>query len=543
MSTQYSKHVGSKKTATQDQKILGSNQVQNSDGHYVWAVDNWKRLDRWLILGSEGGSYYASERALTQENAQAVLECLKQNGARTVARIVEVSDRGLAPKNDPAIFALALASVHGDEATRMYANHAMPQVCRTGTHLFQWAAARNDMAGWGRGARGAIARWYNSKDPDSLSYQLVKYQARNGWSHRDLLRLSHAKPVDEAHNQLYSFATGKLVIKGSALENPPDGLPEILQGFLAIQEAAVGGSEKQVAELIAQYNLPREVVPTEYLKSPAVWDALLQRMPLTALIRNLGNLSKSGLLKPLSAAEKLVVSKLGDAEYLKKSRVHPLNILVAATTYAGGRGVRGAGQWEVSNKVVEALDGAFYAAFQNVTPAGKRFMLAVDTSGSMTMYNCNGIPSISARIGSAAMAMVTVATEPQVHSIAFSNRAQELRLTSKMSLQEVVREIESKGAVDTDISAPMRHALERKLEVDAFVVYTDNETNVSGRLQPAAALNQYRDKMGIDARLVVVGMVSNGFSVADPNDSGQLDCVGFDTTTPSVISGFARGDI
>lgn len=36
-------------------------------------------------------------------------------------------------------------------------------------------------------------------------------------------------------------------------------------------------------------------------------------------------------------------------------------------------------------------------------------------------------------------------------------------------------------------------------------------------------------------------MVSNGFSIADPNDAGMLDVVGFDTATPEVMAGFARG--
>jgi len=33
-------------------------QVRNSAGGFVWAVDNWTRLERFLILGSEQGSYY-----------------------------------------------------------------------------------------------------------------------------------------------------------------------------------------------------------------------------------------------------------------------------------------------------------------------------------------------------------------------------------------------------------------------------------------------------------------------------------------------------
>ena len=39
-----------------------------------------------------------------------------------------------------------------------------------------------------------------------------------------------------------------------------------------------------------------------------------------------------------------------------------------------------------------------------------------------------------------------------------------------------------------------------------------------------------------------VGMVSNGFSIADPDDAGMLDVVGFDAATPVVIADFIRQD-
>jgi hypothetical protein len=87
---------------------------RNSAGGFAFAVDDWTRLDRFLILGSEGGSYYATEREADAENAAAVLRCIAADGARVVARIVEISDEGRAPKNDPALFALALAAKLGD---------------------------------------------------------------------------------------------------------------------------------------------------------------------------------------------------------------------------------------------------------------------------------------------------------------------------------------------------------------------------------------------------------------------------------------------
>jgi len=88
----------------------GSTQVANSDGGYSWQVNDWTRLDRFLILGAEGGTYYIAERDLVKQNHDAIVRCLQADGVRAVKRIVEISESGRAPKNDPAVFALALAT-------------------------------------------------------------------------------------------------------------------------------------------------------------------------------------------------------------------------------------------------------------------------------------------------------------------------------------------------------------------------------------------------------------------------------------------------
>jgi 60 kDa SS-A/Ro ribonucleoprotein len=75
--------------------------------------------------------------------------------------------------------------------------------------------------------------------------------------------------------------------------------------------------------------------------------------------------------------------------------------------------------------------------------------------------------------------------------------------------------------------------------IDAFVVYTDSET-WCGAVHPVQALARYRREMNIPAKLVVVGMVSNRFSIADPDDGGMLDVVGFDTSAPALMADFIR---
>src|SRR6059036_1267000 len=103
-------------------------EVANSAGGHAWAVDVWTRLRRFLVLGSEGGSYYVAEWTLTRENARVVEQAVSEDGLRAVAEIVRVSSEGRAPKNDPALWALALAAGVGDVETRRAALAALPQV-------------------------------------------------------------------------------------------------------------------------------------------------------------------------------------------------------------------------------------------------------------------------------------------------------------------------------------------------------------------------------------------------------------------------------
>src|SRR4029079_16238585 len=131
------------------------------------------------------------ERKLTRQNAKAVEECVGVDGPRTVAEIVRISTEGRAPKNDPALYALALAAGVGDTATRQAALAALPQVARTGTHLFQFAGFVEGFRGWGRSLRRAVGRWYTDKPVETLAYQAVKFRQRDGMTHRDLLRLAH----------------------------------------------------------------------------------------------------------------------------------------------------------------------------------------------------------------------------------------------------------------------------------------------------------------------------------------------------------------
>lgn len=518
--------------ATQFQPLPGRHQVKNDDGAYVFAVDCWKRLDRFLILGSSEPTYYASARKLTRENAKAVEECIAKNARRTVQTIVAVSDAGRAPNNDPALFALAMIVTLADPASKLHAIGCLPIVARTGTHLFHFLQYATDLGvGWGRCFRNGVANWFDEQSVDHLALQAVKYKSRDGWSMRDVMRLAHPNPVknheDSLHRRaLYRFLAGK----------EAGGLGGVIEGATRIANMA---EANQAAKLITEYGLPRECVPTQFLNSAEVWEALLQKMPVMALTRNLAKMTSLGMLSQLSENEALVVGQLADAESIKHSRMHPIGFLKALMTYRQGHGDKGHLTWQPNPKICDALDAAFYLAFGNVEPCNKRVGLFLDVSGSMSNPR---MPSLGCtpREASCAMAMITAKTEPNYGLWAFSNGMVSMTLTPRARLDDIVRETSRLPFSNTDCALPMAMAIANNIKLDAFVIYTDSETN-SNTVQPIVALKKYRQKMGIDAKLIVIAMTSNGFSIADQEDGGCLDVVGMDTATPNVVSDFIRG--
>jgi 60 kDa SS-A/Ro ribonucleoprotein len=541
--------------------IPGRDMVENNAGGFVFKLDEWKQLERFLILGSEGGTFYVSEKKLTADNANKVLLLLKKDGVKVVEKTVEILKSGRAPKPDVAIFVLALAASKGDDATRKAALAAVPSALKTGTHLLKFVDSVNGLRGWGRGLKKAIQLWFKGRKNETLALQLVKYKQREGWSMKDVLRLAKPVPETEVQGKLFGWtAKNEKAEWAKAPVAPGDkaldfvwATEQAAQLKLVAEQAdtaeakailaeANQASVKKLVDLIVTYRLPREALPTEALNKVEVWEALLQEMPMTAMIRNLGTMSKIGLIKPLSDAEKLVFQRLTDAERLRGAKVHPIQILSALRTYSSGRGVRSAASWNVSTKVVEALDEAFELSFGAVEPAGTRHLLGLDVSGSMSGGEIAGVPGLSPSAATAALAVVAARTEPWTAIMGFADSFRDLGITAKDRVDVATKKVSDLTFGRTDASLPMTWALQNKIQVDTFVVMTDNET-WAGNIQPVQALEKYRQATGIGAKLIVVGMTSTGFTIADPDDAGMLDVVGFDGATPALMAKFAKGEI
>lgn len=311
-------------------KPASPRQVANSASGYSFQVGPWERLERFLVLGSLSGTYYIDAPDLTKQNLDVLNACLQADPGRAVAQIVDVSAKGRSFNNDAPLLAFALAVAAGDQARKL-ALAQFHTVVRTGAHLFTFLAYYKAVGGhWGRSVRHAVADWYLGQDADAVAYQVLKYQQRERWSHRDVLRLAHAEPLaGSAHAGLLTWVVKDVV-----------GTPA--PSLLTVYEAAKAATtEQEIVGLIREHRLTWEFVPSAFLGSAAVWRALLPNLPLTALTRNLARLTANGVLAPLCEEVAFVTQRLGNRDALRKARLHPLSLLNAWKVYTAGHGVKG----------------------------------------------------------------------------------------------------------------------------------------------------------------------------------------------------------
>lgn len=521
-------------------KTVYAKEITTNQGGIAHTATN--RLERFLILGTDSNTFYASAKQLTAENVNFIKTLLDDGkGYEVVNTIVAISDSGRAPSNEPALIALALcASYTNDDKVayaqqvRQYALARLSKVARTSTHLFHFLTYSQVMGrGWGSAFKTAVRRWYLDRSEMSLANQVTKYKARDGWSHKDVLWLAHPRAEKLFQDKIFSYVTRGVNEKMAGDE---ESMAYILDGVEKIKNST---DEAEVIRAIETYKLPFEVVPTQMRTSARVWEALLPNLGYTALLRNLATMSRVGLLTQGSDAALAVSDRIANADDLKKARIHPLDVLKAKLTYDAGYSPRTKDTWNAIQMVSNRLEEAFYASFNYVEPSNKRLLFGLDVSSSMKMPNSlMNVPNLSPRVASAVLALTLAKTEPNYEVIAFSNKLVEFPISSEDSLGTVIANMERIRFGATDCSLPMQYAMQQKLLFDAFMVFTDNET---GGVNPSGTLRQYREKSGIeDSRLIVNAMVANRFSIADPNDPYMLDVVGFDSSVPQIVSDFIK---
>jgi 60 kDa SS-A/Ro ribonucleoprotein len=176
---------------------------------------------------------------------------------------------------------------------------------------------------WGRAQRRAVSKWYTEQNPSKLAMAITKYQNREGYSHRDILRLAHPSTKDPLLCFLFDYITHGFEKAIENLNKPKETntndsnteditdnnqqqtrsnddeeeennsqkfvtIEQLKEFIETVEKVKTSTNADELVTAIKQHNLVREHMPTGMLNSTTIWSALLEKMPLTAMIRNLG---------------------------------------------------------------------------------------------------------------------------------------------------------------------------------------------------------------------------------------------------------------
>ncbi len=539
----------------QTRRIPGrTDQVRNNAGGYVFGKDLWTKLEDFLILGTTGGTYYLREDRLTEANVDVLVQAIQEDGPRVVRLVTGISAARppRAPKNRPAVFALAAAFAYGNPATVQAAKGAFTEVVRTTDHLSMFFGYGKQLAGkstaqgtapvTGRALRSALGSWFLVAEVNRVAWKAAKARqratpAREAFALRDALRIAHPKADTPQRRALLGW------LAGNVTDDDARGQVQAIDDFLTAQAV---GTEAAAIQVVTDRGVPWEFLPPEFLASPKAWEALAGTVGMTALIRNLARMTRIGAIAPFNATAKRVAERLTDADALIRARVHPMDIFLALRVYTSGRSQpdprADVQTWHPVPGICDALEEAYEKSFGHVPPSGKRILVAVDSSGSMSWSGAQitfgGSPIGTPYEVGCAMAVILKRIEgDNVHVIDVDTVVHPSKITARTNLREISTWPARGGG--TDLALPCSYAGQSGLLLDGVVIFTDGET-WAGRSHPSQALAAYRRQCNPEVRVVVAAMAAAGHTIGEPQDAGVLNVAGMDASLPRVVSAFIR---
>lgn len=532
----YKFYTKTKKETPQTSPIPGreSEMVQGRSGGFMFDSGDWQLLRRCLLVGTAQSTYYAGKQELTQDFVSVINKAIRLDPSKVASEILYASE-GRSINNSAAIFALVLLSMDKSSEAKKYFKEIFPKVVRTGSHFYEWLNYTKSLRGFGKIVKEVGKGWLSNPNVRNLTYQLLKYQQRSGFSHRDALRLFHVHPPTKEHEELFHW-----VVKG--WDELPGEIPnEAISQIWWYEWLKRNPSETDNA--IVKGRLTHEMVAPVGKMDKQAWQLLFNEMPIGAMLRNLGSLTQLGVLRA-DETENIdrVESVLNNKEHLKKGRIHPIDALKALKTYnSAGRLGRSKKTWEVVGRIVDILETTVRLSFELLEPTGKVFLHAVDVSGSMSYGVVDSIGLSCCEIATA-MALATAKSEKNYMIRGFSTQFVDLKITKNDTFLSALKKAQLNNFGGTDASVAYEWMIKNKFKADIVCFWTDSES-WAGNSHPAQALAKYRKRVNPDIKAVYVTLAPYGITLVDPNDPNSWDLGGFDPSIPRLIQMLASGEV
>ncbi|KAK3605257.1 hypothetical protein CHS0354_037658 [Potamilus streckersoni] len=303
---------------------------------------------RYLKTGAPGNFYLPGKNKTFRYTDNVLVRLIAQEkGDFALDELVRVSKEKTYVKREPLLFMLAVAVNSNNRNVKCAAHLKLSEVCEDTKDLFTFLKHNKNYdrnrKGWGRGLRRAVNNWYNTKDAIRLAELVTRYRFFAGWGHRDVFRMAHIAPANEALALVVKYIVKGLDEAKEGQENASDEIKRIISYLDAVHTVKHSTDDTAVAGLIEKYGLRIEHVPCPLYSSKDVWVSLLENMSLTDILKYLPVLGSRGFLTVASKEgstdeackliQSKVLDKVMDASAIETERIGPFAMYIAIKNY------------------------------------------------------------------------------------------------------------------------------------------------------------------------------------------------------------------
>lgn len=407
---------------------------------------------------------------------------------------------------------------------------------------------------WPRQFRRGIAQWYVSnpryqEDIMLLAKHVTKYQCRNKFTHKRIIKACHPKARNEEMNYIFCYIVKGLSKANQIFQNVltngqiNDRIKEYFTDFESLKNVPDSDVDS-VVNAINKWDLSWEHIPAKWLKHSRVWKTLLMReMPLMALIRNLGKAGSMELLMPGSDEENRVCERLTNIDIVNGSKLHPIDIISALTGYRRGEGCNER-TWPINERIVKALYKAYLNKLSVRPSTDKRLLLAINIKMKFDK-NVVGKRWLTCKQAAAALAMMLTENERAAETVTFGHLVRRFDfprhdqgIEDVETALERIASIREEGNEPLSFSAPFIYATGREEPFDAIILITDRVPG-SKVQEIQSAFSNYKQHHPT-AKCITVHF-KHSETTANPTDSSMLDVMGVDAYAVEIMQDFILG--
>ncbi|BFZ20325.1 hypothetical protein BsWGS_23364 [Bradybaena similaris] len=524
------------------------------------ATNDLDFVTRFVCTGSEQGCHSVLPKQDYRDKVPSLHSLLTKESANgVIKRLRTILEKKSFVTKDPLLFALATivrnmpVGVVDADSVRQGAYDLALDAFESPMDLFTFvsfdkAVSSHARAGWGRGMKRIVTRWYESKKPLDLALETTRCKSGHGWSHRDIIRQTHIRPDKRSKGVavvLNYLARGRKYLETFKADEDDEEEVQQVVAYLKDVELLTGSTAEDkelIRNLIERRKLIDRQIPSHLFQVKETFEGLLGHMNLIDIFRRIPKMASLAMLDHAAPEATKIIEYLGNFDRIKEENIPPIVIFVALRRYETNK----AKKWVKNHNVIRALYAAFNASLQCLPTIGKRILIAIHIDSRITRHRVSGANYFTPMMPCALMAKFFTQSETDVQIVYFHQKVSELKISPKMPMAGIIETIiqPTKEAQNSqfDLSLPLVWASLGEKQFDSILIMSDKKTVTS----PEAffnAINAYRTDVHLpNAKLAFIGL-SDHAVMGNKHDLNMLEVSGFNEKVPGLIYSFFSGNM